>query len=139
MTYEYIRMTYEYIRVTYEWHTGTYEWHANGIRVTKDDIRIERQIKLTFYKLFDHCLSNIWLVKEFLACNDYFGLFTKIRKRPGISFWCTFSAWFFYTNAAYLILYQLTEFQCHIFFLSQDIKQNVLLSSYLDNWWCHKL
>ena len=28
--------------------------------------------------------------------------------------------------------YQLTKFQCHIFFPSQDIKQNLLLSSYLD-------
>ena len=25
------------------------------------------------------------------------------------------------------------------FFPSQDIKQNVLLSSYLDNWWRHEL
>ena len=30
-------------------------------------------------------------------------------------------------------------FQCHTLFLSQDIKQNVLLSSYLDSSWCHKL
>ena len=28
--------------------------------------------------------------------------------------------------------------QCYIFFLSQDIKQNVLLSSYLDNCCCHE-
>ena len=33
----------------------------------------------------------------------------------------------------YLILYQWTEFQCHTLFLSQDIKYNVLLSSYLDS------
>ena len=46
----------------------------------------------------------------------------------------TFSAKFlFYKNDIYLILYQLTKFQCHNFFLSQDIKQNVLSSSYLDN------
>ena len=31
-----------------------------------------------------------------------------------------------------LILYQWAKFQCHTFSLSQDIKQNVLLSSYLD-------
>ena len=49
----------------------------------------------------------------------------------GYNFWCTFSAWFFHTNAPDLILYQLTKFQRHIFL--QDIKQNVLLSSYLDN------
>ena len=38
----------------------------------------------------------------------------------------------FYKNVPYLILYQQTKFQCHTLFLSQDIKQNVLLSSYLD-------
>ena len=32
-----------------------------------------------------------------------------------------------------------TKFQSHTFFLSQDIKQNVLLSSYLGSWWHHKL
>ena len=46
--------------------------------------------------------------------------------------WCTFSALFFHKNVPYLILYQWTKFQCRILFLSQDIKQNVLLSSYLD-------
>ena len=47
-----------------------------------------------------------------------------------------FSAHFcmiFHKNAPNLIFYQLTKFQCHIFFPSQDIGQNVLLSSYLDN------
>ena len=77
--------------------------------------------------------QNIRFVKEFLACNGCFELFTKIKKGSGISFWCTFSVWLFHTNAPYLILYQLTKFQCHIYFPSQDIKQNVLLSSYLDN------
>ena len=33
------------------------------------------------------------------------------------------------------MLYQMTKFQCHAFFLSLDIKQVVTLSSYLDNWW----
>ena len=31
------------------------------------------------------------------------------------------------------------QFQCHNLFSSQDIKQNVLLTSYLDKWWHHKL
>ena len=34
---------------------------------------------------------------------------------------------------------QWPKFQCHTFFPSQDIKQNVLLSSYLNSWWRHKL
>ena len=32
----------------------------------------------------------------------------------------------------YLILYQQAKFQCPTSFPSQDVKQNVLLSSYLD-------
>ena len=55
------------------------------------------------------------------------------RKGSGTSFWYIFSAWIFKKNAAYLILYQWTKFQCHNFFASRDIKQNVLLSYYLDS------
>ena len=76
--------------------------------------------------------QNILFLKEFLACNGCFGLFSKITKGSGASFWCTFSAWFFHKNVPYLILYQWTKFQCHNLLLSQDIKQNVLLNSYLD-------
>ena len=36
----------------------------------------------------------------------------------------------FRTNVPYLILYQLTKFQRHIFYPCQDITQNVLLSSW---------
>ena len=83
--------------------------------------------------------QNTLFLKEFLACNGCFRLFSKITKRSGASFCCTFSAWFFRKNVPYLILYQWRKFQCHTLFLSQDIKQNVLLSSYLDSWWRHKL
>ena len=39
----------------------------------------------------------------------------------------------FHNNVPYLIIYLQTKFQCHTFLPSQDIKQNVLLSSYSDN------
>ena len=83
--------------------------------------------------------QNILFSKEFLACSGCFGLFTKIKKGCGTSFRCTFSVWFFHKNVPYLILYHWTKFHCHTFFSSQNIKQNTLLSSYLGNWWCHKL
>ena len=83
--------------------------------------------------------QNTLFLKEFLACNGCFGLFSKIKKGSGASFWCTFSAWFSHRKVPYLILYQWTKFQCDTLFLSQDIKQNVLVSSYLDSWWHHKL
>ena len=64
--------------------------------------------------------QNIWFLKEFLACNGWFGLFSKIKKGSGAIFWWTFSAWFFHKNVPYIILYQWTKFQCHTLFLSQD-------------------
>ena len=83
--------------------------------------------------------QNVLFLKEFLACNDCFGLFSKIKKGSGASFCCTFCAWFLHKNVCSLIIYQCTKFQCYTLFPSQDIKQNVLLSSYLDSWWCHNL
>ena len=68
-----------------------------------------------------------------------FGLFTKIRKGSDTSFWYNFLHDFFHKNVPYLILYLWTKLQCHTFFPSQKIKQNVLLTSYLDNWWYHEL
>ena len=102
-------------------------------------VRSDITNKETFLNLF-HGLKRIEPVflKEFLACNGCFGLFHKIRKGSGTNFWSTFSAWFSHKNVPYLILYQWTKFQCHTLFLSQNIKQNVLSSSYLSSWWHHK-
>ena len=77
--------------------------------------------------------QNILFLKEFLTRSGYFGLLTKIKEGLGPAFGA-FSSWLFHENVPYLILYQWTKFQCHTFFPSQDIKQNVLLSSYLDSW-----
>ena len=82
--------------------------------------------------------QNILFLKEFLASNAYFGIFNKIKKGSGASFWCTFYAWFFHKIVSYLILFQWTKFKCHTLIRFQDIKQNVLLSSYLFSWWRHK-
>ena len=103
-------------------------------------VRSDITNKETFLNLF-HGLKRIEPVflKEFLACNGCFGLFHKIRKGSGTNFWSTFSAWFSHKNVPYLILYQWTKFQCHTLFLSQNIKQNVFLSSHLDSWWHRKL
>ena len=94
---------------------------------------LKEKIKFAFLRLFDNLLSK-YVLKEFLAGNDCFGLFTKIKKGSRTSFCCKFSTWFFHRNVPYLILYQLPKFQCHNFFPSQDIKQNVLFNSCLNNW-----
>ena len=70
-----------------------------------------------------------FLIISFQNILSYFGLFTK-KKEPGLV-WRIFSQWFFHKNAPYLILYQWTKFQCHNFSPSQDMEQNVLLTSNL--------
>ena len=76
---------------------------------------------------------------NFLHAMTVLGYIKKIKKGSANSFWCKFSAWFFHRNVHYLILYQWTKFQCHTLIPSQDTKQNMLLSCYLDSWWRCKL
>ena len=47
---------------------------------------MKEKIKLTFLRVFDNPFSKILFLKVFVACNDYFGLFTKIKKESGTSF-----------------------------------------------------
>ena len=57
------------------------------------------------------------------------GYLAKLKRGLRLAFGAHFLHDFFHKNVPYLILYQWTKFQCHIFFPSQGIKQNVLLSS----------
>ena len=75
-----------------------------------EETGFQRKIKVNFFKAYILCL------KEFLAWNGCFGLFTKIEKGSGIGFWCIFSARFFHRNISYLIRYLWTKIQCHTFF-----------------------
>ena len=67
-----------------------------------------------------------------MAVLDYL---PKLKRGLGLAFdghfLQDFSIKMFYVP--YLIRYWLIKFQCNAFFSSQDIKQNVLLSSYLGN------
>ena len=60
------------------------------------------------------------------------GYLAKLKRGLGLTFSAHFLHDFSIKNVPYLILYQWTKFQCYTLFLSKDIKQNVLLSSYLD-------
>ena len=62
-----------------------------------------------------------------------FGYLAKLKRGLGLAFGAYFLHDLFHKNVPYLILYRWTKFQCHTLFLSQDIKQILLLSSYLDN------
>ena len=66
--------------------------------------------------------QNILFWKNCLAYIDCFGLFTKIKKVFGTSFWSTFSAYYCHENVPF---YQMTKFKCQTYFPSQDIKQCV--------------
>ena len=63
------------------------------------------------------------------------GYLAKLKRGLGLIFGAYFLHDFFHKNVPYLILYQWPKFQCHMLFLSQNIIQNMLLSSYLDKWW----
>ena len=98
---------------------------------------LEEKTRLSFLMtLFKKELNSF----KIMSCMQWlFWVIYQNLIRFGTSFWCIFSAWFFHKNVPCLIIHQLTMFQCFIFFLSQDIKRNVLLSSYLVNWWHHEL
>ena len=57
---------------------------------------------------------------------------TKLKQGPGLASGVYFLL-IFQKNVPYLRLYPWTNFKCHTFSPSQDIKQN-LLSFYLDSW-----
>ena len=102
-------------------------WRATGHYFEK------RKNKANFFKAsLINLFQNILFLKDILACNWYFQLLSKTKKGSETSFWCIFSAWFFYKYASW------QSFNVIPFFLSQDIEQNGLLSSYLDNRWHHK-
>ena len=61
------------------------------------------------------------------------GYLPKLKRGLALASRAHFSASFYNTNVPYLILYQWTKFQSDTFFPSQDIKQNVLLSSRLES------
>ena len=64
----------------------------------------------------------------------FFSYLLKLKRDLRLAFGAHFLHDFFHKIVSYLILYQWTKFQCHDLLLSQDIKQNVLLSSYLDRY-----
>ena len=55
------------------------------------------------------------------------GSLAKLKRGLGLAFRAHFLYGFSVKN---FLLYQWSKFQCHTLFRSQDIKQNVLLSSY---------
>ena len=59
------------------------------------------------------------------------GCLPNLKRGLGLAFGVHFLHDFSIKVSPYLIFYQWTKFQCHNFFPPQDIKQNVLLGSYL--------
>ena len=90
----------------------------------------KEKIKLTFLRLFYNSPSKYLIFKvffkNFLRPMAVLGYLAKLKKGLGLAFCAHFLHNFFCKNALYLIFYQWTKFQFHTFFLSQDIKQNVI-------------
>ena len=61
------------------------------------------------------------------------GYLAKLKRCLGLAFGVHFLHDFSTKKVSYIILYQWTKFPWHTLFLSQDIKQHVLVSSYLDS------
>ena len=61
------------------------------------------------------------------------GHLAKLKRGLGLAFGAHFLHDFSIKNVPSLILCQWTKVQCHTLFLSQDIKQIVLSSYYLDS------
>ena len=99
----------------------------------------ERKIKLTFLRRFDNPLSEFLIFKIISYMQCALGYFPKFKRGLGRAFGAHFLYGFSIRIFSYLLLCQLIKFQCHTFFPSEDIKPNVLSSSYLDSWWHHKL
>ena len=57
------------------------------------------------------------------------GYLAKLKRGLGLAFGADFLYDFSIKNVPYLIPYEWTKFQYHNLFLSQDIKQNVLMTS----------
>ena len=89
--------------------------------------------------------QNILFLKEFLACNGCFGLFSKIKKGSGTSFWCTFCAWFFHkkcsifitlsigkVSMSHLISFSRYQTKCFIKFLFRQLMTSQTLRFFLD-------
>ena len=99
---------------------------------------MKEKVKLTFLRLFENNLPKFLISKRILCMHCVLSYLAKLKRGLGLTFGVSIVHDFFHKNVPYLILYQWRKFQCHTLFLSQDIKQNMLLSSYLDKW-CHKL
>ena len=105
----------------------------------KRDWAGKKKTKFTFLKVFNNPLSEYLIFKRISCMQWLFWAVCQNKKGSRTSFWCIFSAWSFHKNVPYLIMYQWPKFQYHTFFPSRDTKQNVLLSSCLGSWWCHKI
>ena len=84
----------------------------------------KEKIKLNFLRLFGNPFSKYLIFKRISQVQWLFWVIQQNEK--GI--WGQLLVHIFCKNVPYIILYQGLKFQCHIFFLFQDIKQNVLLS-----------
>ena len=82
--------------------------------------------------------QNILFLREFLHAMTVLGYLPKLK----LGLVLDFGAHFLHDFCRKIFLFNtalMYKFQSHTLFPSHDVKQNLWLSSYLDNWWYHKL
>ena len=76
--------------------------------------------------------QSILFFKKIYCMQWLFWVFTRIKKDLGLAFGAYFQHDFSIEISLFNTQIKLSKFQCHIFFPSQDINQNALLSSHLE-------
>ena len=83
--------------------------------------------KWSFWGFLIILFSKYLICKWFLGCVDYsLGYFPRLNGIVGLDSGAQFII--FYENVPYLILYQLSKFQCQTFFTSSGVQQFVVLT-----------
>ena len=91
--------------------------------------------KVNFKTFWQSSFKTSYFQKNFLHAMAVLSYLPKLKRSLGL----VLGAYFLhdFSMKMFLIWYSIygQKFQCHTFLPSQDIKQNMLLCSYLDNWW----
>ena len=139
-----IRMTYDYIRVTCGWHTSTYEWHTDDMRVhtfntlSVDKVSTRSNRPEVFCKKY--VLRNFAkFTGKYLCQSLFFGLKPATLSKKRLWLRCIPVNFVKFLRTTFFYRAPPVTASLNVISFLQDIKQNVLLSSYLDNRWRHKL
>ena len=109
--------------------------HTSGIRMTyglKKKVNLFKAFRYSSFEISDLEKNSLHLI----AVLSYL---PKLKWGMGLTWSAHIYCIVFQYKCFLFNTLSIDKVQYHFFFPSQDIKQNVLLSHYLNNWWRHKL